>query len=146
MNRESICKQQIHCLSCPLSVRITGKDCRTLTHKELIEMIVREPDNLCVICGAQIPEGRMICPICGTKDNIEGYAQLIRKPKSAPEFKIDDTQEQAFKQGYTAGFNEGMQHACIIKSDNERLKRENAFLRGQLEARSRIDDIDAEYE
>ena len=146
MNRESICKQQIHCLSCPLSVRITGKDCRTLTHKELIEMIVREPDNLCVICGAQIPEGRMICPICGTKDNIEGYAQLIRKPKPAPEFKVDDTQEQAFRQGYLTGFNEGMQHACIIKSDNERLKRENAFLRGQLEARSRIDDIDAEYE
>lgn len=36
-NREQICKQQVHCLSCPLSIRITGKDCRTLTQKELIE-------------------------------------------------------------------------------------------------------------
>ena len=43
-------------------------------------MVVKEPDNLCVICGAVLPEGRQVCPICGTKDNIEGYAQLIRKP------------------------------------------------------------------
>ena len=42
--------------------------------------------------------------------------------------KVNDEVEQAFRQGYTTGFNEGMQHACIIKSDNERLKRENAFL------------------
>ena len=146
MNRESICKQQIHCLSCPLSVRITGKDCRSLTHKELIEMIVREPDNLCVVCGTIIPEGRQVCPMCGTKDNIEGYAQLIRKPKPAPEFKVDDTQEQAFRQGYLTGFNEGMKAACDIKQENERLKRENAMLRSQIESRLRTDDIDSVYE
>lgn len=28
MNRETICAQQIHCLSCPLSVMRTGRDCR----------------------------------------------------------------------------------------------------------------------
>ncbi len=144
MNRESICKQQIHCLSCPLSVRITGKDCRTLTHKELIKMTVREPDNLCVICGAIIPEGRMICPICGTKDNIEGYAQLIRKPKPAPEFKVDDTQEQAFRQGYLTGFNEGMKAACELKQQNEQLRRRIVVLENQ--ARNTVDDIDGEFE
>ena len=146
MNRESICKQQIHCLSCPLSVRITGKDCRTLTHKEVIEMIVKEPDNLCVICGAVIPEGRMICPICGTKDNIEGYAQLIRKeiPKPTPEFKVDDTQEQAFRQGYLTGFNEGMKAACELKQQNEQLKRRIVVLENQ--ARNTVDDIDGEFE
>lgn len=26
-------------------------------------------DNTCVCCGAQIPEGRQICPICERKDN-----------------------------------------------------------------------------
>jgi len=128
MNRESICKQQIHCLSCPLSVRITGKDCRTLTHKEVIEMIVKEPDNLCVICGAVIPEGRMICPICGTKEI----------PKPTPEFKVDDTQEQAFRQGYLTGFNEGMKAACELKQQNEQLKRRIVVLENQ--ARNSVDD------
>lgn len=146
MNRESICKQQIHCLSCPLSVRITGEDCRTLTHKELIEMIVKEPDNLCVICGAVIPEERQACPICGTKDNIEGYAQLIKKetPKSVPEFKADDTQAQTFRRGYTTGFSEGMKAACEIKQENERLKRRIIILEQQ--ASRAVHDIDAEYE
>lgn len=148
MNRESICKQQIHCLSCPLSVRITGKDCRTLTYKELIEMVVRTPDNLCVVCGSIIPEGRMICPICGTKDDAESFAQLIRKeiPKPAPEFKVDDKYEQSFRQGYKTGFKEGMKHVCDIKQDYERLKRENAMLKSQIESRLRTDDMDSFYE
>ena len=29
-------------------------------------MVVKEPDNLCVVCGAVIPEGRQHCPICNT--------------------------------------------------------------------------------
>jgi len=144
MNRESICKQQIHCLSCPLSVRITGKDCRTLTHKELIEMIVKEADNLCVICGAVLPEGRQVCPICGMKDNIEGYAQLIRKPKPAPEFKVDDAVEQAYHQGYSSGFSEGMKAACELKQQNEQLRRRIVALENQ--ARNTVDDVDGEFE
>lgn len=144
MNRESICKQQIHCLSCPLSVRITGKDCRTLTHKELIEMIVKEADNLCVICGAVLPEGRQVCPICGTKDNIEGYAQLIRKPKPTPEFKVDDAVEQAYHQGYSSGFSEGMKAACELKQQNEQLRRRIVVLENQ--ARNTVDDVDGEFE
>lgn len=155
MNRESICKQQIHCLSCPLSVRITGKDCRTLTHKELIEMIVKEPDNLCVICGTVIPEGRMICPMCGTKDDVESYAKLIRTDlpkedeplaKAAVEtaLKIKDECEQAFRQGYLTGFSEGMKAACEIKQENEQLKRRIVILENQ--ANRAVHDIDAEYE
>lgn len=109
-------------------------------------MVVRTPDNLCVVCGSIIPEGRMICPICGTKDNIEGYAQLIRKeiPKSAPEFKVDDSQEQAFRQGYLTGFNEGMKAACELKQQNEQLRRRIVVLENQ--ARNTVDDVDGEFE
>ncbi len=35
ISRECICSQQSGCLSCPLSVKLTGKDCRKLTHEEL---------------------------------------------------------------------------------------------------------------
>ena len=41
MKRETICSQQLHCLSCPLSVMRTGKDCRELTLQE-IERIIQE--------------------------------------------------------------------------------------------------------
>lgn len=108
-------------------------------------MTVRTPENLCVICGSTIPEGRQHCPMCGTT---EGDCSVKAMSRTVPEveFKVNDATEQAFRQGYTAGFNEGMKHMCEIKQDNERLKRENAFLRGQLEARSRVDDMDGEYE
>ena len=39
--REVICSQQVHCLSCPLSVAVTGKDCQELTLQE-IERIIQE--------------------------------------------------------------------------------------------------------
>ena len=39
--REAICSQQQHCLSCPLSVAVTGKDCRGLTLQE-IKRIIQE--------------------------------------------------------------------------------------------------------
>ena len=35
MTREQVCSQVPHCLSCPLSVARTGKDCRELTHEEI---------------------------------------------------------------------------------------------------------------
>lgn len=157
MNRESICKQQIHCLSCPLSVRITGKDCRTLTHKELIEMIVKEPDNLCVICGAVLPKGRQVCPICGTKDEAEAFAQLIRRkiPKEEDPLataardtalKIKDECEQAFRQGYLTGFNEGMKAACELKQQNAQLRKDNAILRAAIERRDSENNQDGWYE
>lgn len=40
-NREQICQQQIHCLSCPLSVARTGKECEKLTKAE-IERAVKD--------------------------------------------------------------------------------------------------------
>ena len=41
-NREVICSQQQHCLSCPLSVARTGKDCRALTIAEIENLIQKE--------------------------------------------------------------------------------------------------------
>lgn len=35
VSREQVCSQHSHCLSCPLTVGITGKDCRTLTFEEI---------------------------------------------------------------------------------------------------------------
>lgn len=116
-------------------------------------MIVKEPENICTLCGAVIPESKQICPMCGTKDEAESFARLIRRkiPKeehplatAAREtaLKIRDDIEQAFRQGFT----EGMKAACELKQDNEQLKRENAFLKGQIEARMRLDDVDAEFE
>lgn len=39
MSRENICSQQIHCLSCPLSVMRTGTDCRELSAEEIREIM-----------------------------------------------------------------------------------------------------------
>lgn len=104
-------------------------------------MILKTPENLCVVCGAEIPEGRMNCPNCSEGDY---FGKVMKRP--LPEFKVDDAAEQAFRQGYSAGFNEGVKHTCEIKQDNERLKRENAFLKAQIEARNRVDDIDGCYD
>lgn len=35
LSKEQICSQVSHCLSCPISIRITGKDCRELSPKEI---------------------------------------------------------------------------------------------------------------
>ena len=37
-SRKQICSQQIHCLSCPISIAVTGKDCRELTQQELTKI------------------------------------------------------------------------------------------------------------
>ena len=114
-------------------------------------MIIKEPDNLCVICGATIPEGRQVCPICGTKDEVESFARLIRTDLPKEEeplaiaardtaLKIKDEIEQAFRQG----FNEGMKAACELKQQNEQLKRRIVVLENQ--ARNIVDDIDGEFE
>lgn len=118
-------------------------------------MTVRESDNLCVICGAVLPKGRQVCPMCGTKDDVESYAKLIRREIPKEEhplaiaardtaLKIKDECEQAFRQGYLTGFNEGMKAACEIKQENERLKRRIIILEQQ--ASNTVHDIDAEYE
>lgn len=107
-------------------------------------MIVREPDNLCVICGAVIPEGRQVCPICGTKDEVKSFGQLIRKPET--KFEINDKEEQAFRQGYTTGFNEGMKAACELKQQNAQLRKDNAILRAAIERRDSEENKDGWYE
>lgn len=109
-------------------------------------MVVKTPENLCVMCGSVIPKGKQYCSICGASEG-DCFEQVMSRPISAqPDFKVNDAAEQAFRQGYSAGFNEAMKHSCEIKTENERLKRENAFLRGKLEVRSRVDDMDGEYE
>lgn len=45
-SREKVCSQQVHCLSCPLSVMRTGKDCRELTQKEIREIMEVKNDTL----------------------------------------------------------------------------------------------------
>lgn len=37
--RNVICSQTSHCLSCPISIRITGKDCRNLSESEIKEYV-----------------------------------------------------------------------------------------------------------
>ena len=45
--REVICSQQSHCLSCPLSVMRTGRDCRELSAEDIRKIMkeVRENDR-----------------------------------------------------------------------------------------------------
>lgn len=106
-------------------------------------MIIKYPENLCVICGAEIPEGRIVCPACGATE-----ATMFEACKPTPiaepqkEFKVDDAVEQAYRQGFEAG----MKNSCMLKQDNERLSRENAMLRSQIMKRFRTDDMDGEYE
>lgn len=35
VTRTQVCKEQIHCLSCPLSILKTGKDCEKLSQPEV---------------------------------------------------------------------------------------------------------------
>lgn len=100
-------------------------------------MKVKTPDNMCVMCGTVIPEGRQACPHCEA---------AVSETTDKIMTKVNDELEQAFRQGYTAGFNEGMKHSCEVRQDNERLSRENAMLRSQIMKRFRTDDIDSEYE
>lgn len=98
-------------------------------------MIVREPDNLCVICGTVIPEGRQACPHCEA---------AVSETTDKIMTKVNDELEQAFRQGYLTGFNEGMKAACELKQQNEQLRRRIVALENQ--ARNTVDDIDGEFE
>ena len=45
MNREQVCSQQVHCLSCPLIKFRTGKPCEELTSEQLNEIMRRSRLN-----------------------------------------------------------------------------------------------------
>ena len=34
-------------------------------------------DNRCIICGAMIPEGRMICPMCSPKERTSNCSDCL---------------------------------------------------------------------
>ena len=104
-------------------------------------MIVKEMENTCIVCGKIIPEGKLVCPMCGTTES-DVYGKFRMNLIQPEPFTVKDEVEQAYRQGFEAG----MKHSCEIKTENERLKREIAFLKGQLESRLRIDDMDGEYE
>lgn len=99
-------------------------------------MIIKYPENICVICGADIPEGNMICPKCGATEADMFEKPLIDDDKYQPlskrarenSLKIKDEVEQAFRQGYKAG----MTKIYELKADNARLQRENEVLRASL--------------
>lgn len=97
-------------------------------------MEIQMSGNFCVVCGKSIPEGRQTCFQCD---------QTFRTTESTAN---EDKITQAYRQGYTEGFDVGTRSVCAIKQENERLKRENSLLRCQLEQRVRIDDMDGEYE
>lgn len=51
-----------------------------LSHGEMVQM-ARMHGNSCVICGEEIPEGRMVCPVCEKqepKSNLSHEKKLIR--------------------------------------------------------------------
>ena len=52
-------------------------------------MQVKTPDNLCVICGNVIPEGRQACPNCEAQ--VDASANRIMS-------KVNDEVEQAFRE------------------------------------------------
>lgn len=45
MNREQVCSQQVHCLSCPLAKFRTGKFCEELSPEQISEIIRRSRLN-----------------------------------------------------------------------------------------------------
>ena len=51
--REVICSQQLHCLSCPLSVMRTGKDCEELTLEEIERIMQEVRENEQKIAGSR---------------------------------------------------------------------------------------------
>lgn len=108
-------------------------------------MKVKEPDNMCVICGNTIPEGRQHCPICGASEG-DFFEKAMKRPIPQHEFKPDDAVEQAFRQGYTTGFNAAMSSICIIKQQNAQLLKENAILRAAIERRDTENNQDGWYE
>lgn len=51
-----------------------------LSHGEMVQM-ARMHGNSCVICGEEIPEGRMVCPVCEkqeSKRDLSHEKKLIR--------------------------------------------------------------------
>jgi flagellar biosynthesis/type III secretory pathway protein FliH len=98
-------------------------------------MKVKAPDNMCVMCGTVIPEGRQACPHCEA---------AVSETTDKIMAKVNDELEQAFRQGYLTGFNEGMKAACELKQQNEQLRRRIVVLENQ--ARNTVDDVDGEFE
>ena len=66
--REVICSQNSHCLSCPISVRITGKDCRQLTQSEIDKIMFTE---------YKISISNNIIKYCYKADNVYNFERRL---------------------------------------------------------------------
>ena len=76
--REVICSQQLHCLSCPLSVAITGKDCHILTIHEL----KRYGGKIVNINGKWLEEAEINALFNEMKEKIAKQDSLLRSIRS----------------------------------------------------------------
>lgn len=76
--REVICSQQLHCLSCPLSVAITGKDCHILTIHEL----KRYGGKIMNIDGKWLEEADINALVKELKGKIANQDKLLRSIRS----------------------------------------------------------------
>lgn len=84
-------------------------------------MTVREPDNLCVCCGAQIPEGTQICSQCNKNTN--------------------ETLHTAVEDIYAA-YCEKKREIEKLQSEIERLKREKLQLLNTMISRDEEEYLD----
>lgn len=76
--REVICSQQLHCLSCPLSVAITGKDCHILT----IHEIKRFGGYIVNINGKWLEEAEISALVKDMNEKLAKQDRLLRSIRS----------------------------------------------------------------
>ena len=89
-------------------------------------------ENLCVMCGAAIPEGRQCCPGCGMTEG-SVFEQLMKN--KGVQFEVDDRIEQAYRQGFEAGvaqIEEKHLSECRQISEYDRELREAKRLLGEM--------------
>ena len=75
--RKQICSQQIHCLSCPLSIKITGKECQNLTAID-IQVIMKGAEKM-YINGEWKSETEVQAYVSRLENKIPKYDKAISR-------------------------------------------------------------------
>ncbi len=101
--REVICSQQAHCLSCPLSVMRTGRDCEELTLEEIKEIMQEENDMYI--------NGKWY-----TEPQIEAYVNELEKKVKERECEADN----------------GARQIALYEDENRQLKQIVALARSEV--------------
>lgn len=78
-----------NCSECPLEklTRNFTLKCDVLsdtTVNTLYRYLVKDNVNTCVVCGAEIPEGRQVCPDCEIGDGCDNCAFALKEPDEEP--------------------------------------------------------------